>query len=99
MKSLSNTKRPMIFWLLPLLFSILIFHGSCKNEHAATEHEAVQQTYTCPMHPQIVQNESGTCPICGMDLVPFDKNNVDEFLTLSESQRALANITTMTVGT
>ena len=26
--------------------------------------------YTCPMHPEIVQNEPGNCPICGMDLVP-----------------------------
>jgi Cu+-exporting ATPase len=24
--------------------------------------------YTCPMHPEIVQSESGTCPICGMAL-------------------------------
>jgi Cu(I)/Ag(I) efflux system membrane fusion protein len=26
-------------------------------------------TYICPMHPQIVRSEPGTCPICGMDLV------------------------------
>jgi len=26
-------------------------------------------TYVCPMHPQIVQDHPGTCPICGMDLV------------------------------
>ncbi|HEY0921861.1 efflux RND transporter periplasmic adaptor subunit [Rheinheimera pacifica] len=25
--------------------------------------------YVCPMHPHIQQGESGTCPICGMDLV------------------------------
>ncbi len=25
--------------------------------------------YVCPMHPQIVQGEEGSCPICGMDLV------------------------------
>jgi P-type Cu+ transporter len=24
--------------------------------------------YTCPMHPQIVRNAAGTCPICGMAL-------------------------------
>jgi Cu+-exporting ATPase len=27
-------------------------------------------TYTCPMHPQIVQDHPGTCPICGMALEP-----------------------------
>ena len=26
--------------------------------------------YTCPMHPQIVTNKPGNCPLCGMDLVP-----------------------------
>lgn len=25
--------------------------------------------YTCPMHPQILQDHPGTCPICGMELV------------------------------
>jgi Cu+-exporting ATPase len=27
-------------------------------------------TYTCPMHPQIVRDAPGTCPICGMALEP-----------------------------
>jgi Cu+-exporting ATPase len=26
--------------------------------------------YTCPMHPEIVRDASGTCPICGMALEP-----------------------------
>jgi Cu+-exporting ATPase len=26
--------------------------------------------YTCPMHPEIVRNEPGLCPICGMALEP-----------------------------
>lgn len=29
------------------------------------------EQWTCPMHPEIVQDESGSCPICGMDLVPM----------------------------
>jgi heavy metal translocating P-type ATPase len=24
--------------------------------------------YTCPMHPEIIQNQPGSCPICGMEL-------------------------------
>ena len=31
--------------------------------------------YTCPMHPEIVQDKPGNCPICGMHLVPV---NVEE---------------------
>jgi len=26
--------------------------------------------WTCPMHPHILEEEPGECPICGMDLVP-----------------------------
>jgi len=28
-------------------------------------------TYTCPMHPEIVQEGPGSCPICGMALEPM----------------------------
>ncbi len=27
-------------------------------------------TYTCPMHPDVIATEPGTCPQCGMKLVP-----------------------------
>ena len=26
--------------------------------------------YTCPMHPQVLKDEPGKCPLCGMALVP-----------------------------
>lgn len=28
-------------------------------------------SYTCPMHPEILEDKGGTCPICKMDLVPI----------------------------
>ncbi|HEV8481080.1 MAG TPA: heavy metal translocating P-type ATPase [Candidatus Eisenbacteria bacterium] len=31
-------------------------------------HDAVE--YTCPMHPEIVRDRPGSCPICGMGLEP-----------------------------
>jgi Cu(I)/Ag(I) efflux system membrane fusion protein/cobalt-zinc-cadmium efflux system membrane fusion protein len=35
-----------------------------------TAQEAAGETYwTCPMHPDVVEDEPGTCPICGTDLV------------------------------
>lgn len=30
--------------------------------------------YVCPMHPEVVQNEPGSCPKCGMKLVVRDKH-------------------------
>ncbi len=34
--------------------------------------------YTCPMHPEIVQDEFGTCPICGMALEPMEISAEEE---------------------
>jgi Cu+-exporting ATPase len=40
-------------------------------EHPATPVPAPAGTkYTCPMHPEIVQDGPGSCPICGMALEP-----------------------------
>ncbi len=79
--------------LTPALFISACTEG--KNEKVSN---VKSQTFTCPMHPQVVQDKMGTCPVCGMDLVPFEKNSTDAALHLDESQRALANVTTMAVG-
>ncbi len=43
----------------------------CGRQAAA---EAENQTlYTCGMHPQVVQDKPGNCPICGMKLTPMRK--------------------------
>ena len=41
------------------------------SQDSAMEHAAkhLDPKYVCPMHPQIVRDEPGSCPICGMDLV------------------------------
>jgi Cu(I)/Ag(I) efflux system membrane fusion protein len=94
--------RNSIKYVTVLLLAVLSVFGfaSCNDEHTGNEtHTAEKQTYTCPMHPQIISDKPGNCPVCGMDLVPFDKTNTADFLTLSEPQQALANITTDTVKT
>jgi Cu+-exporting ATPase len=41
--------------------------GAPAAARAATD----DRLYTCPMHPQIVRDEPGSCPICGMALEPM----------------------------
>ncbi|WP_018343967.1 heavy metal-binding domain-containing protein [Cytophaga aurantiaca] len=35
------------------------------------KHHTESPKYTCSMHPQILQDTPGNCPICGMTLVLF----------------------------
>ncbi|MEO8772265.1 MAG: copper-translocating P-type ATPase [Ferruginibacter sp.] len=37
--------------------------------------ENQKQQYTCSMHPQIIRDEPGNCPLCGMTLVPLKMKN------------------------
>ncbi|WP_040247507.1 efflux RND transporter periplasmic adaptor subunit [Psychroserpens mesophilus] len=86
-----------------LLLGWLLF-GSSSNEETEHNHNEVSETnqmWTCSMHPQIMQPESGDCPICGMDLIPAESSAdgllADQF-KLTENAMALANIQTTVVG-
>ena len=37
-----------------------------------------ENTYTCPMHPEIVRTGPGSCPICGMALEPRTASTAEE---------------------
>src|SRR6266850_1000342 len=49
---------------------------SPKGGHAQPAKEGVK--YTCPMHPEIVQIGPGSCPKCGMTLVPMEGGVEDD---------------------
>ncbi|ARS34530.1 efflux RND transporter periplasmic adaptor subunit [Pontibacter actiniarum] len=79
-----------------LFLLLLVAFGACQSDQHSEA--AAETTYTCPMHPQVVQSEPGICPICHMDLVPVAQNGADKGeLMLSESQIALGNIKTKRV--
>jgi Cu(I)/Ag(I) efflux system membrane fusion protein len=65
----------VVRWALVLVMgvvavaSIAYATGALKKVSVAARQEAVT-LYTCPMHPAIVQDHPGECPICGMTLVP-----------------------------
>lgn len=42
----------------------------CSKAGSHAEHA---QRYQCPMHPEVVKDGPGDCPICGMKLVPIEE--------------------------
>lgn len=44
--------------------------GDVRGESHSTSPRSAGVRYTCPMHPQIVRDAPGSCPICGMALGP-----------------------------
>ncbi|WCR09733.1 heavy metal translocating P-type ATPase [Paracoccus stylophorae] len=46
------------------------FYASGNAKKAGQKAQPGTQ-YTCPMHPEIVRDEPGSCPICGMALEPM----------------------------
>lgn len=81
-------------------FIVMVLLAACSGKEAAHDHAhtaeapAAHVNYTCPMHPDVIQDGPGTCPVCGMDLV-LKRAGVS--LMLNESQMRLANITTQPV--
>ena len=64
------------FSLLAVLLAVVAAGAiSCgKNSGQTTAGASETKTlYTCGMHPQIIQDHPGNCPICGMKLTPIRK--------------------------
>jgi multidrug efflux pump subunit AcrA (membrane-fusion protein) len=63
-------KRPILVFIAAFLF--LVACGP-KSEQSPAETASAPESaelWTCGMHPNVVQERPGTCPICGMELTP-----------------------------
>jgi Cu(I)/Ag(I) efflux system membrane fusion protein len=57
--------------LLLGIVALNLLMSACSNPKPKTVAMQVKSDvkYTCPMHPQIMEDHPGNCPICGMNLV------------------------------
>jgi Cu(I)/Ag(I) efflux system membrane fusion protein len=96
-----NTIGNITTAVLALLFAATLL--ACGGKETSHAHEGDKEEWTCPMHPSVVSDRPGACPVCHMDLVK--KAEVKEIsaaeeamlrsVTLSPAQRVLANIRTV----
>lgn len=97
--------KTKIFIITNLVILIFLLESGCKQNAEKIENQTVEtqkEIYTCPMHPSVVSNKPGACPVCGMELVK--KSNIKEKYTgdldkirsisLSPTQRIIANVET-----
>ncbi|NOZ61031.1 MAG: efflux RND transporter periplasmic adaptor subunit [Calditrichaeota bacterium] len=73
-----NQKKLILIIILALVAGIviggiglsLIKSGDNTKTHDESEHEQGKQLYSCGMHPNVISDKPGNCPICGMKLTP-----------------------------
>jgi len=67
---------------------------ACNNGDSAH-----RERYTCPMHANVNMDHPGSCPVCGMSLVPVEdpKDGTPDGLTVSKREADLLGIATTRV--
>jgi membrane fusion protein, copper/silver efflux system len=94
-------QRDGIAWSILVPLSLIVIFSSCASDSTKdhVDDHAMELAYTCPMHPAVIKEKPGTCPICGMDLVPVNRNEAQKsFVMLSDNQMKLANISVRKVS-
>mgnify|MGYP003461354158 FL=1 len=67
-------------------------HHAHHAPAAATPAPAGAQ-YTCPMHPEVLKDAPGDCPICGMALVPIGVAEQDDSELRDHTRRMWIGVT------
>ena len=83
-----------------LVVLVILFFIGCKSKNKEVAATNPDVYYTCSMHPQVVAQKPGKCPICQMDLIAVTKGtkSLPNQIELSEEQIQLGNIQVDTIG-
>ncbi|HHL73750.1 MAG TPA: efflux RND transporter periplasmic adaptor subunit, partial [Bacteroidetes bacterium] len=79
MNTIQRNMKHVITVLIPLILAGFLFAGlsGCGGDEAGQEQAESGQLWTCGMHPNVIQEEPGNCPICGMKLTPLKSSTAE----------------------
>ena len=105
MKSIKlNNRNYNMKYLIIVLTAVFLFAAGCggnKSKEGTTAVAEKKVLYTCPMHPQIIRDKPGVCPICHMTLVvipsSMDMDTMATTIDISSNKQILANVSTIKV--
>ena len=65
---MNNYLKYSLGLILVLIIGFATYFFSVKSENHS-DNKPEKEVYTCSMHPEIIRDKAGDCPICGMTLV------------------------------
>ena len=90
--------------IIAALISAYYIFGNKRNDVPQTQKQQVKQLWTCTMHPQVISDKPGQCPICGMDLVKknsgddtMNQDDMKNMIKLNDNKLILADVSTVKV--
>ena len=71
-------KYSLAFIVISIIGIAIYLFAIKSDNHSEMEHQ--NEVYTCSMHPEIIRDKPGNCPICGMTLVKkiTENNSVED---------------------
>jgi len=91
-------------YVIIILAAFILFAPSCSNNNNknASAESQKKVLYTCPMHPQVISDKPGVCPICHMELVikntdTTGMSSMPGMVDISSNKQVLANISTIKI--
>jgi Cu(I)/Ag(I) efflux system membrane fusion protein/cobalt-zinc-cadmium efflux system membrane fusion protein len=78
----------LLIGLLSVMGALVI--TGCGKEDQQTETATAEsgQLWTCGMHPEVIVDEPGQCPKCGMDLVPVKQTGGEQPVAQTADQKS-----------